>query len=168
MRISFSIKIINLAEEKGKLIHQYGVNSFRLYNLPLPKPGAVVGLIGANGIGKTTALQLLSERMKPNLGDYARERGWREVIEAFKGQEIQNYFEKLSGGGVKVSLKPQAIDRIPARLFFLLLAPTVTQHLAILGRLSRLLRDPKLRRNLLAADKPEQVIALIRDAEAKM
>ncbi len=107
------IKIINLAEEKGKLIHQYGVNSFRLYNLPLPKPGAVVGLIGANGIGKTTALQLLSERMKPNLGDYARERGWKEIIDAFKGQEIQNYFEKLSKGEVKVSLKPQAIDRIP-------------------------------------------------------
>ena len=62
----------------------------------------------------------------------------------------------------------EAIDRIPARLFFLLLAPTVTRHLAILARLSRLLRDPKLRRNLLAADKPEQVIALIRDAEAKM
>ena len=61
-----------------------------------------------------------------------------------------------------------AIDGVPARLFFLLLAPTVTRHLAILARLSRLLRDPKLRRNLLAADKPEQVIALIRDAEAKM
>ena len=61
-----------------------------------------------------------------------------------------------------------AIDGIPARLFFLLIAPTVTQHLAILARLSRLLRDPKLRQNLLAADKPEKVISLIRDAEAKL
>lgn len=61
-----------------------------------------------------------------------------------------------------------ALDALPARLFFLLIAPTVTQHLAILARLSRLLRDPKLRQSLLAADKPEKVIALIREGEAKM
>jgi nitrogen PTS system EIIA component len=61
-----------------------------------------------------------------------------------------------------------AIDGRPARLFFLLLAPTVTQHLAVLARLSRVLRDPKLRRALLAADQPEKVITLIREAEAKL
>jgi len=61
-----------------------------------------------------------------------------------------------------------AIDKVPARLFFLLLAPTVTQHLAILARLSRLLRDPKLRQSLLTANTPETVIALIREAEAKL
>jgi len=60
-----------------------------------------------------------------------------------------------------------AIDAAPARLFFLLVAPTVTQHLGVLARLSRLVADPKLRRNLLAADKPEKVIALIREAEEK-
>jgi mannitol/fructose-specific phosphotransferase system IIA component (Ntr-type) len=60
-----------------------------------------------------------------------------------------------------------AIDAVPARLFFLLVAPTVTQHLAILARLGRLLRDPKLRQNLLTADAPEKVIALLREAEAK-
>ncbi len=58
-----------------------------------------------------------------------------------------------------------AIDRVPARLFFLLVAPTVTQHLAVLARLTRVLRDPKLRQNLLTADRPETVIALIREAE---
>ena len=61
-----------------------------------------------------------------------------------------------------------AIDNVPARLFFLLVAPTVTQHLAILARLSRLLRDPKLRQSLLTADEPEKVLSLIRDAEAKL
>lgn len=59
----------------------------------------------------------------------------------------------------------EAIDRVPARLFFLLIAPTVTQHLAILARLSRLLRDPKLRQNLLTVAQPEEVITLIRAAE---
>jgi len=57
---------------------------------------------------------------------------------------------------------------MPARLFFLLVAPTVTQHLAVLARLSRLLRDPKLRQGLLTASTPEQVITLIREAEAKL
>jgi mannitol/fructose-specific phosphotransferase system IIA component (Ntr-type) len=61
-----------------------------------------------------------------------------------------------------------AIDGVPARLFFLLLAPTVTQHLGILARLSRILHDPALRQSLLAAASPQEVIALIRDAEAKM
>lgn len=61
-----------------------------------------------------------------------------------------------------------AIDGQPARLFFLLIAPTVTQHLAMLAKISRLLRDPKLRQNLLAADSPERARALIRDAEARM
>ena len=61
-----------------------------------------------------------------------------------------------------------AIDSAPARLFFLLIAPTVTQHLAILARLGRLLRDPKLRQNLLAAQTPQEVIALIGETEQKM
>ena len=60
-----------------------------------------------------------------------------------------------------------AIDAAPARLFFLLIAPTVTQHLAILARLSRLLRDPRLRQSLLKADQPEKVLALIEEAETK-
>lgn len=61
-----------------------------------------------------------------------------------------------------------AIDGAPARLFFLLVAPTVTQHLAILARISRLLRDPKLRQNLLAVEDPKEALAIIREAEAAM
>jgi mannitol/fructose-specific phosphotransferase system IIA component (Ntr-type) len=61
-----------------------------------------------------------------------------------------------------------AIDRMPARIFFLLIAPTVTQHLGILARISRVLRDPKVRQNLLSADSPEKVLSSIRDAEAKL
>jgi nitrogen PTS system EIIA component len=62
----------------------------------------------------------------------------------------------------------EAIDGVPARIFFLLIAPTVTQHLAVLARLSRLLRDPKLRQGLLAAETPEAAVTLIRKTEAKM
>lgn len=61
-----------------------------------------------------------------------------------------------------------APDALPARLFFLVVAPTVTQHLAILARLTRLLRDPKMRQGLQTAEKPEQAIALVREAEEKL
>ncbi len=61
-----------------------------------------------------------------------------------------------------------AIDEVPAKLFFLLIAPTVTQHLAALARLSRLLRDPKIRKNLLTADRAEKVISIIKEAEEKL
>ncbi|MGD0261568.1 MAG: PTS sugar transporter subunit IIA [Verrucomicrobiota bacterium] len=71
-------------------------------------------------------------------------------------------------GRHKKGIPYDAIDRVPARLFFLLIAPTVTQHLAILARLTRLLLDPKLRQSLLTADKPEKVLALIREAETKL
>jgi len=61
-----------------------------------------------------------------------------------------------------------AIDGKPAQLFFLLIAPTVTEHLGILARISRVLRDAKLRQALLTADKPEKALALIKDAETKL
>lgn len=60
-----------------------------------------------------------------------------------------------------------ALDAVPARLFFLLIAPTVTQHLAILARLGRVLRDPRLRQALLNASRPEEVRSLLAEAEAK-
>src|SRR5438477_7261115 len=61
-----------------------------------------------------------------------------------------------------------AIDAQPARLFFLLVTTTVSQHLAVLARISRLVRDAKLRQNFATADRAEKVIALIREAETKM
>lgn len=60
-----------------------------------------------------------------------------------------------------------SIDGAPARLFFLLVAPTVTQHLAILARISRLLRNPKLRQGLLAAEDSAKVIEMIQAAETQ-
>jgi mannitol/fructose-specific phosphotransferase system IIA component (Ntr-type) len=61
-----------------------------------------------------------------------------------------------------------AIDGKPAQLFFLLIAPTVTEHLGVLARVSRVLRDAKLRQVLLTVDKPEKALALIREAETNL
>jgi mannitol/fructose-specific phosphotransferase system IIA component (Ntr-type) len=60
-----------------------------------------------------------------------------------------------------------AIDNAPAKLFFLLIAPTVTQHLSMLARISRILRDPKVRKSLLVADSADKVVKAIKDAETK-
>lgn len=107
-----AITIINLKEEEGDLIHQYGKNSFRLYNLPAPKKGKVVGLLGKNGIGKSTALDILAGELKPNLGDYEKDRSWDEIIKKFRGTELQNYLEKLSSEDMTVSHKPQRVNQI--------------------------------------------------------
>jgi len=60
-----------------------------------------------------------------------------------------------------------AVDGKPAQLFFLIVAPTVTQHLGILARISRVLNNPRLRQALLTVDRPERALALIREAEEK-
>lgn len=41
------------------------------FRLPTPRPGEVLGLVGTNGIGKSTALKILAGKLKPNLGRYA-------------------------------------------------------------------------------------------------
>jgi nitrogen PTS system EIIA component len=61
-----------------------------------------------------------------------------------------------------------ALDDVPTRLFFLLVAPTVTQHLAVLARISRLLRDLKLRQQLFDLPRPDLAYAAFREAEARM
>ena len=105
-----AITIINLPEEVGEPVHQYGVNGFRLYNLPSPKDG-VVGLVGSNGIGKSTALKILSGEIQPNLG--GEDTPWEKVVERFRGNEIQNYLEKLGEGDIKAVYKLQHVDTIP-------------------------------------------------------
>ena len=105
-----AISIINLPESlKQQPIHQYGKNGFRLFNLPLPQKNKVTGIIGKNGIGKTTAIEILSGILKPNLGK--KQASEQEILEFFKGQELQNHFKNLNR--LKVSYKPQKVDQIP-------------------------------------------------------
>ncbi len=109
-----AISIINLPEElKEDPIHRYGENGFHLWNLPTPLFGKVVGVLGRNGIGKSTAIKILSGMLKPNFGKEGEEASYEELIEHFKGTEAQIFFEKLKAGEVKVSFKPQQVDLIP-------------------------------------------------------
>jgi ATP-binding cassette subfamily E protein 1 len=107
------IDIINLPEELSREpINRYGRNGFHLYNLPIPIFGKVVGVIGRNGIGKSTALKILAGVMKPNLGR-EKEATYKELIEYFKGTEAQLFFENVKSGKIKVGYKPQNVDLIP-------------------------------------------------------
>jgi len=108
-----ALSVINLPEElKHEPIHKYGKNGFHLYNLPTPIFGKVVGVLGMNGIGKSTAIKILAGVLKPNLGKEA-EATHKEMIEYFKGTEAQTFFEKTRDKQVKISYKPQAVDLIP-------------------------------------------------------
>jgi ATP-binding cassette subfamily E protein 1 len=108
-----AIKIVNLPEKlKESPIHRFGKNQFVLFRLPFPIPGQIVGLIGSNGLGKTTALMILSGQIKPNLGESKR-LDFSELISLFRGTELQNYLEKLNNKEIKVSFKPQRIDKVP-------------------------------------------------------
>jgi len=123
------ISIVNLPRElESDLIHQYGVNSFRLYRLPFAEKGKVTGVIGRNGIGKSTALSILAGRLRPNLGKIGQDVDWGEVARYFRGSLIQEYFTNLAKGTVKISFKPQQVDAIPK-----IVSGTVRQLLYRLG-----------------------------------
>ena len=109
-----AIKIIGLAEElKEDLIHQFGKNSFRLYRLPIPKKGSCVGILGQNGIGKTTAIQILSGQLTPNLGEYEEKSSWDTVLEYYSGTELYEHFKGIADNKISCVLKPQYVDKLP-------------------------------------------------------
>ncbi len=109
-----AIHVVNLPEELEKDIsHRYGANRFVLYRLPIPRQEKVTGLIGQNGTGKSTALRILSGDFKPNFGLYDEPPEWDEIITAYRGSELQSYFEKLSTESIRVVQKPQYVDKIP-------------------------------------------------------
>jgi ATP-binding cassette subfamily E protein 1 len=108
-----AITIVNLASEiASDKIHQYGVNSFRLYKLPTPRKGEVVGLLGRNGMGKSTVVNILSGSLKPNLGRYENPPEWDEIFKHYSGTELKHHFEKIEQKQIRASIKPQQVHQI--------------------------------------------------------
>jgi len=109
-----AIHIVNLPEKlERELVHRYGPNGFELFRLPIPKRGIVVGLVGSNGVGKSTALKILAGEIKPNLGIIDGDVDWDSIIRFFRGSELQPYFQRLAEGRLRAVRKPQEVDRIP-------------------------------------------------------
>jgi len=108
-----AITIVNLAEELATdKVHQYGPNSFRLYRLPVPRKGEVLGLLGRNGMGKSTIVSILSGNLKPNLGRYDDPPHWDEILKYYGGTELKRHFERIMNGEITASIKPQQVYRI--------------------------------------------------------
>ncbi|KAJ2758159.1 Fe-S cluster-binding ribosome biosynthesis protein, partial [Coemansia nantahalensis] len=108
-----AITIINIPTSLGREItHRFSANSFKLHRLPMPRPGQVLGLVGANGTGKSTALKVLSGRLKPNLGRFDDPPDWEDIIRHFRGSELQNYFTKVLQDEMHTATKPQYVDTL--------------------------------------------------------
>ena len=108
-----AITIVNLASELATdKIHQYGINSFRLYKLPTPRKGEVVGLLGRNGMGKSTVVNILSGKLKPNLGRYENPPEWNEIFKHYSGTELKQHFQKIEQNEIRASIKPQQIHHL--------------------------------------------------------
>lgn len=109
-----AITIINVPSNlDNHTTHRYSKNSFKLHRLPIPRPGEVLGLVGQNGIGKSTALKILAGKLKPNLGRFSEPPDWTEILAYFRGSELQNYFTKILEDNLKALIKPQYVDQIP-------------------------------------------------------
>ena len=109
-----SIRIINLPKNlENETTHRFGQNAFKLHRLPYPQISQVLGLVGTNGIGKTTALMILSGELKPNLGLYDSPPNWDQILKYFKGTELYNYFKSFLDNELTVTYKVQHVDAIP-------------------------------------------------------
>jgi len=110
-----AINIVNLPDPlKNQITYRYGPDQFTLFRMAIPKKGKVLGLIGQNGIGKSTMLNILSGELRMNLGMFKDEVPSNDsIINFFKGSELQQYFIELFTKKSKIVHKPQNITVIP-------------------------------------------------------
>ncbi|MBO3769106.1 MAG: ribosome biogenesis/translation initiation ATPase RLI [Thermoproteota archaeon] len=109
-----AISVVNLPDElEKKVFHRYGVNAFKLYGFPALSPGSVTGILGENGIGKSTVLKIIGGLVKPNLGRVGEEVNTEDILTALRGNVSFNLVEKIFKGRLKCIYKPQYLDEIP-------------------------------------------------------
>lgn len=102
------VKVVNLPTNFNKDInHCFGYNCFKLHGLPFPSQGAILGIIGKNGIGKSTIVSILSGKIKPNLGNFTDPPIYKDICQYYRGSELQNYFNLLERNKLKISVKNQ-------------------------------------------------------------
>ena len=110
-----AIQIVNLPTELNlskDMLHSYGQNCFRLYRIPTPKTGKIFGIIGQNGVGKSTLLGILNGTIKPNFGNLSSTLTDDNILKLVRGTELQKYFTSLYTGKLKIRTKKQNIEKI--------------------------------------------------------
>lgn len=111
-------QIVNVPDMLEKqMTHRYAPDGFALFRMILPKKDKVLGIIGQNGIGKSTALKILAGHIKMNLGKFV-ENGdeipdWDDLITFFRGSELQSFLQDIRNKTGKIIYKPQNITAIP-------------------------------------------------------
>jgi ATP-binding cassette subfamily E protein 1 len=109
-----ALRIVNLPDAlESEHLHRFGPNSFTLYRTPRPRLGSVVGLLGRNGIGKSTLLKVLAGELVPNFGRFNDPPSKEEVAEHYEGTPLHDYFNGVYSGDFKAIHKPQYVDKIP-------------------------------------------------------
>jgi len=110
--------IINLpAELETDMVHRYSLNGFRLFKLPTPSKDRVVGILGPNGMGKSTAINALSGRMVPNLGNFSdKNPDWGDIIDTLPRGELRDFLIAVKEQKITIALKPQNVDKIPKNI----------------------------------------------------
>lgn len=109
-----AITIINVPKNlDDECSHRYGPNSFKLHRLPIPRPGQVLGLVGTNGIGKSTTLKILANKLQPNLGNFNEPPSHKDILANYRGSPLQAYLQKCWSPEFKTITKPQYVDQIP-------------------------------------------------------
>jgi ATP-binding cassette, sub-family E, member 1 len=108
-----AIKIIKIDVSFDFPLHQFGKNSFRLFKVPSTQKGYISGIIGKNGVGKTTAINIISGNLIPNLGDYKNVGDIDKVVDFYKGKDLQKHFIDIKEKKTNLSYKIQKVEDIP-------------------------------------------------------
>ena len=112
-----AVRVVNLPHSLAPAVtHRFGPNSFKLHRLPVPRANQVLGLVGTNGIGKSSSLQILAGRLKPNLGRLDQPAEWDDVLAHHRGSELQSYFTRMLDHGQTAVTKLQYVDLLPEAL----------------------------------------------------
>ncbi len=108
-----AIKIVTVPDELNRdAVHRYGENAFRLYSIPVPSSG-ITAILGPNGLGKTTAMNILSGVLVPNFGKYDETISKDDVLKKYSNSILGDYFDDVYSKRKKVVLKSQYVDQIP-------------------------------------------------------
>lgn len=111
-----AIKIVNVPKGLAKdVVHRYGINSFKLHKLPDVKKGQITGILGQNGLGKSTILGILSSKLTMNLGklNTPSDQVAKEVHRRFRGSNVQ----KIISGDITCAIKPQNINQLRSNVW---------------------------------------------------